>query len=517
MAKRRPANNEGTNSEQDQRLAILNTLLTTPHRNLTGVYPIHAQMVSQDPLFYGHLAAWYYETGEIRDHKEMFVINLILSDFEGHREAGLAMLREMPPYQICRIVDFIHGKTVKKKVAERQQVGRRTQTTTKTVSDKVGLFKNIPRSMRTEVVRYLKEREESHEWFDSSAMIARKYMKRLYALLHVEPSDRAQAILFDKNPPDDSKLKFVKELRKAETPADQAKVIIENKIPYRIASTIVESMTPTVLLALIEVMSSQELINNLGSLKKRGATNNPELREVIQEKLQAAKKDKKVAAMKTLEAAKASGVDEEIVKDLKSVGDARLKAKGRITRTTAMLIDKSGSMQQAIEIGKQMGSMISAIMDADFHVYAFDTMPYAVRAKGTLLEEWEKALNGIRAGGSTSCGCAIEALRRNKQKVEQIIMITDEGENQSPPFLTSLQQYVQEMGIQPSLVMIRCGAYKHRILTDRAIRAGFEVQEYDFNGDYYSLPGIVAYLSQPSKLDLLMTIMETPLPVRKVA
>ena len=32
--------------------------------------------------------------GDVRDHKEMFAVTLILSDFPGHRDVGLAMLRE---------------------------------------------------------------------------------------------------------------------------------------------------------------------------------------------------------------------------------------------------------------------------------------------------------------------------------------------------------------------------------------------------------------------------------------
>jgi len=516
----RPAENQGTNQEQDQRLQILNTLLTTPHRNLSAVYPVHAQMIQGDPLFYGHLGAWYNQTGEIRDHKEMFVVNLSLSDFEGHRDAGLAMLREMPPYQVARVVNFIHGQHVKKSVAQQQRVGRRTRTTYRTVEEKVGLFRNIPRSMKTEIYRYLREREENEVWFDTSVLRARRHMKRLYSLCHIEPSERAQAILFDKNPPDDSRLKAVKDLRKAETSADQARVIIENKIPYTIASTVVENMTPTVILALIEVMSDQELINNLGSLKRRGAMNNAELRKVILDRVEGAKKGKNVQAMKTLEAVKASGVDDEIAETLKEVGDAQLKDKGRIKMPTALLIDKSGSMHEAIEIGKQMGSMISAIMDANFYAYAFDTMPYRIEAKGTSLADWEKALKGIRAGGATSCGAGIASLLRNKQYVEQIVMVTDEGENNSPPFLGTLQQYTQDMNVQPSIMMIRCGGMggrRHRILTEKAIRAGFEVREHDFDGDYYSLPNLIPFLCQSSKLDLLMEIMETALPVRKAA
>ena len=40
------------NSEQDLRLEILNTLLTTPHRKLDQVWPVHRDMVAQDPRFF---------------------------------------------------------------------------------------------------------------------------------------------------------------------------------------------------------------------------------------------------------------------------------------------------------------------------------------------------------------------------------------------------------------------------------------------------------------------------------
>jgi hypothetical protein len=96
-------------SEQDLRLKLFNTLLTTPHRDLDSVYLVHQEIISQDPRFYVRLAAWYADEGEVRDHKEMFVANLVLSDFPGHRDVGLALLREMPPYQVARVLDFIKG------------------------------------------------------------------------------------------------------------------------------------------------------------------------------------------------------------------------------------------------------------------------------------------------------------------------------------------------------------------------------------------------------------------------
>jgi len=498
-------------NEQDLRLGILNTLLTTPHRKLDQVYPVHQKMIGDDPLFYGRLAAWYNDTGSVRDHKEMFAINLCLSDFEGHRDAGLALLREMPPYQVLRVVDFIHGHKKTKKVKEKRS------KVVQNVTESYGLGKNVPRSMQTEVSRYLHEREADPAWFDSSVMVARKAMKRLYALNHIEPSERAQKILFDEEPPEDSKIFAIKELTKASTPADQAKAIMEHKIPYRIASTVVDAMTPTVMFALVEVMSSQDLINNIGSLKKRGAFDNPDLKKLIEQKLEKAKTDKRVSALKASEAIKASGVSEDVKKQLEQVADTQIKSKGRIKRPTALLIDKSGSMTQAIQIGKQIAATISAVMDAPLYVYAFDTMAYPIRSENADLAAWEKAFTGIRASGGTSCGVGIAYLGHNKQFVEQIIMITDEGENSSPPFLTTLQSYMKDMKTEVSVTFVKTEGTRSTMLEDRCRNAGIPYEAYQFTGDYYSLPNLIPFLTKPSRLELLMEIMNWEMPKRKAS
>lgn len=478
--------------EQDTRLGILNSLLRTPHRDMQSIFRAHADAMAQDPLFYSHLGAWYFVNGEVRDHKEMFAGNLSTSDFDGHRDVGLALLRELPPYQVARVVNLVHG-----------------------AKDKFSFKRNIPRSMQTEVTRYLRERENDQDWFDSSALVARKAMKRLYALLHVAPSDYAQQVLFDGDPPEDSKLFAVKQLRQTNVPSEQAKVIIDNKVPYRVASTVIDNITPTVLFALIEVMSDQELISNMGSLRKRGAFLNADLKQVIKERLDKAKTGENVTAFKALEAVKVAGVDADTAKQLEKVADSQVKKRGRIERPTAILIDKSGSMSQSIELGKRIASMVSAISDSDLFVYAFDSMPYEIKCDGQELADWEKAMKGVFATGRTSCGAGIAALTRKKQYVEQIIMISDQGENTSPPFLTTLQNYCEQLSTNPSVCFINCGR-KHKVLEEKATRNGFEVDSYDFDGDYYSLPNLIPFLTKSSRLDLLMEIMDFELPQRKL-
>ncbi|MDM8539927.1 hypothetical protein QUF90_02450 [Desulfococcaceae bacterium HSG9] len=495
-----------TDNEQDLRLKLFNSLLTTPHRDLAGIYPIHQEIIKQDPRFYVHLAAWYSDEGEIRDHKEMFIVNLVLSGFPGHRDTGLALLRELPPYQVGRVFDFIKGRVTKRNIKQGE--------TSETVSVKQGLFRNIPRSMKTEIKRYLREREAKPEWFDAAVLQARRPIKRMYASLRLAPSERAQSILFDEQPPSDSRIFALKLIAQAKTPAEQARMIVDNQIPYRVAASVITRMTPTVLVALIERMSSQELINNISSLKRRGAFEHPDVKMLLQDKLEKAKSDKNVSAYKAKVAADAADASGELADQLEAVTETQVKKTGRIKRPTALLIDKSGSMDMAIEVGRQLGAMISAICETDLFTYAFDTIAYPIEPGGASLADWEKALLGINAGGATSCGVALEWMALKGERAEQIVIITDEGENSTPRFIDAYQSYAETLNVKPDVIIIKIGTAID-ILEKDCGRIGVVTTAFEFKGDYYSLPNVIPLLTRPSMLELMMEVLNYPLPKRK--
>lgn len=472
-------------AEQDLRLEMLNSLLTTPHRKLEQLAETHQLMVEVDPIFYGHLAVWYQRHGDVRDHKEVFVSHLLTSAVTDHREAGFVLLQGLPPYQVARVIDFM-----------KQTLGK------------------VPRSTRTAVRRYLAKREQNPNQFDRAALRGRKAIKHLYATLHIKPGDRADAILFKNDPPDDSLAKVLKQITQAPNPDEQARLIVEFKIPYAIAIGSIQTLTPTVLAALIHNMSPQEVINNLKSLKARGAMDHDQIKQLINGKLEQAQKGNRISAFKAQVAAEAAGLDAETTAKLEKVTDEQVKRRGTIGKSTALLVDKSGSMQSAIEVGKRLAAMISGISQADLFVYAFDTMPYPVKAKGADLSDWERAFKLINAGGGTSLGCALEVMRQRKQKVDQIILVTDEGENTAPYFAETYKRYSREFGILPNVVIVRVG-YSYNWVEEQLKQQQAPVETFTFQGDYYSLPNLVPLLTRSSRLDLLLEIIDTPLPARE--
>ncbi|HEY9601339.1 MAG TPA: hypothetical protein V6C85_06990 [Allocoleopsis sp.] len=472
-------------AERDLRLEMLNSLLTTPHRELGKVAELHKTMVELDPLFYGHLAVWYQRYGDVRDHKEVFVGNLLTSSLNEHRGAGFVMLQEFPPYQVARIVDFMK---------QHQQ--------------------KLPRSARTAVRRYLQAREKNAEFFDRAAVRGRKAMKHLYASLHIKPNARANAVLFKDAPPEGSLAFALKQLAKAETPEAQATLIAEYKIPYTIAIGAVKQLTSELLVALVNAMSPQEVINNLNSLKKRGAMDNAEVKVLIEAKLTEATKSDRVSAYKAMKAAEVAQVNEAMVAQLEKVVDEQVKQKGKITKSTALFVDKSPSMTEALEVGKRIAALISGITEAELIVYAFDTYSYPVVAEGRELSDWEKAFKPLRIDGGTSIGVALETMRLHQEAVEQIIIVTDEGENTRPFFSTVYPLYCEELKVAPNVVIVKVGHHSNYL--ERQLQQNqVAFETFTFAGDYYSLPNLVPLLSRPSRLELLMEILETPLPVRE--
>lgn len=495
------------NKEQDTRVQILNSLLDSTHRDVARVVNTHKDMLEKDPLFYGHLGCWAMENTDIRDHKEVFVASLLLSEYSEHREAGYVLLQKFPPHQVVRIKN--HVKNVFKK--------------------------NPPRIMKSAVKTYLKGFELDEARFDGAASSRqKKALVGLYSSFRIKPGanqeedttvvldgdeckvTRAQAILFEDQPPVGSRPYYTKMLSKVEDPVEQAKMIVEHRIPYTTAVGAISNMTPTVLAALINNMSDQEILVNLGSLKRRGALNNKDIKALVDKKLKKVKKSKKVDVLKAVKTAEKSGVDADMAKQLVNISDHQLKQKGRISRSTALIVDKSSSMRVAIEISKGIGAMISTIVEGDFYCITADTASYEIKCKSSSLDDWQKAMRMVKANNATSCGVGIRHLINNNYFVEQIIMVTDQGENRHPLFLDELQRYKTKFGVMPRVIFVNCGRWSCHKLEDQCNSAGIECEAINIpdGADYYSIPNLIPLLTVPGRLELVEQIMQVPLPTR---
>lgn len=513
--------NNMSSQEQDTRLRLLNSFMSCPHRETDKIMQLHADLQRTDPLFYAHLASWYRKNGELRDHNEVFSALLTCDEYTPNREVGLALFRDQAIFMKHRILGFIKGKKVKirKKTGRKIRHGKKSHDEVKIEEKTVGLLKNPPTSLKSEVKAYLRFLESNNERFDAACVRNAKDIKALYASLKIKPSLRANKILFEKKYPKDSKLSVFEKITNAKTPEEAAKLIVQHKLPFTTAVGLVDKITPSVLVALINAMSPQEVINNIASLQEKGALDNPDTKKLIEAKLEKAKTSKSVSTLKSKTAKKTGRVsDESVLQKLDEVADAQVKKSAQITIPTAVFIDRSGSMHRAIEIGKNVAALVSGATTANLFVVAFDSaaMPVIPAKKKPTYTDWEMAFRPVRPGGSTSMGCALDYLLRKKQYVEQIVLITDEGENARPFFKDVYKKYSEDMNVKPHVVIINVDSGGYQGFRSSLSSIDCEYDVYTPNGgDYYGLPGLIPLLSRKSKLDLVYEIMDYPLPKRR--
>ena len=82
--------------------------------------------------------------------------------------------------------------------------------------------------------------------------------------------------------------------------------------------------------------------------------------------------------------------------------------------------------------------------------------------------------------------------------------------------MDSLRKYRAELKADPAVCFVRTPGASTQ-LEEACRKAGLVVDAFQFTGDYYALPNLVPLLARPSKLELLLEILDYPLPARKPA
>ena len=467
--------------ESSARLELLNSFMERSHGKLESLKAKHEAAMTKDPLFYGHLARWYQQHGCIRDHHELFPAHLLSSPHTEMRVHGFVLAQTLRPYQMARLARY-----------SKEQLRYPT------------------RALRQTVAFYLRRREQLPEWMDECIIRDRRSMKYLYATFHLKPDARTQSLLFDEANLYKSRVSIARQLAGLRhNPRYQADLIQNGRIHFTTAIGSIQHYTPEVLSALVYVMTPQQMINHLVFLEKRGALQCPEIRQTVLRKIKEGVNEGRVNDMKSFVALRKLQADQELSRSLFAMTEKRLQARGRISVPTALFIDKSGSMDICIDIGKQLAAMISTVCEADLFVEAFDGQSFSIIPKQRSLEGWEEAFRFVRADGCTSIGCSLHKL--SSTRLQQIVVVSDGEENTPPLFSNELQEYRRLHGRTPDLFLVKV-SNKEETNFEKSLRLdGFPVTVIPFNGDYYNLPNLVPRLCQGVEADLVREVLAHPL------
>ena len=496
-------------SQSFDRQTLLNSLVKSNHGKLEEYTKIGFLAAKKDPEFLAHLISWNLIKGEIRDTKRVLPI-VALRDLDSSdldlAENAVANLMLLSPRELVKAYEYNKSLSAQGKVISG------------------GWRRLFEKGLKL----YIENQEANSGRWTATAVQHRNTLKTLYAISHTKPSELAQAVLFDKAYPSGSVFEKIAQLKDM-TSLEAAGTILNFKIPFQIAIGALGKKTeeyeknPEFVLALMEKMSGQQLLNNTKMLESFGVFKSNVLKSEYNKALERAKSDKKVSTLKAgkvIEVLKQSDPENAIVKELtaklESFQETKISQNCSIDGDWVVLGDKSGSMDQAIELAAQISSLITKSVKGKVHLIFFDTDPTYIDATGMTLEQIKDKTKRIRADGCTSCGCGLSYLQSKKLNVNGIAIVSDGGDNRAPKFEDAYASYSKFLDYNPPVYYFlvgNVGRNRKDPMTIACEHKGIELTTFDLRNqkvDYYSLPNMIKQL-KTVKYSLLDEIMDTPL------
>jgi hypothetical protein len=468
---------------------ILSELSRSPHGKLDEYVAVGLLAAKQEPEFLAHLISWDHEKGQVRDAKVALPIVSIKEQSypDEFVENSLANLADLGPREILKAYRFALDLRAKNNSQPHRM-----------------------RLLRKMIETYLHEEElEAPTKWDRLAIQHRHTLHELYALTHTKPSPHAQDIIFKGEHPKGSIFDAVAQLGNMSS-SEAAGTIMEWRIPFLIALGALgkKAKEPDLVLALINRMTPTELITNTKMLEKLGVSTNPALKGAYQEGLKKAQSSTK-NVLKTTRAAE-NIQNEELKANLQGVQDKQL-ASMAVEGNWLVLGDRSGSMQMAIEVAREVATTLSKMVKGKVWMVFFNTAPQTIDVTGAPLDVIKKATQYIRAEGRTSIGCGLMRMLEAKEEIDGIAIVSDGGDNTVPFFHDAYKKYSDWAGKEVPV-------YHYHVNGDPNHLKGFcqsshiDLQEFDLTGgvDFYSLPNLVRTM-RTNRYSLVDEVMSSKL------
>ena len=465
---------------------IVNQILRIGHGDLSTFTEVGLKAVTHEPELFAHLIAYNQKRGEVRDSK----VALPVIALRGERDMEFY---ENAAAHLCLLSarDLVRAVRYHKSLSVTTNGGAQW--------------------LKTAVELYLRKREKQRGWWDRTALQHRGSLKTLYAMNHIKPSGRADSILFKRQYPKGSVFAKLPQLKNMK-PDEAAGTILNYKIPFLIAVGALGGIKDKtdIILALIEGMSKAELINNTAALKRWGVMENSTLKAAYDEGLTSEKKKGKVSTLKAGRAAEAV-TDKKLKKKLERVQEEQIEKKGGIEGDWLVLADRSGSMEQSIEVAQHVSSILARQVKGQVHLIFFNTNPTYFDVTGMTFEKIKEATRRMYASGGTSIGCGLDMAFSKGYVVNGIAICSDGGENTAPRFATVYGKYCEKAGVEPTIYLFHVPGDRDD-LSRSVSAAGFQMEKFSLGSrpDYYVLPQL-AETMHTSRYTLVDKIMETKL------
>ena len=197
--------------------------------------------------------------------------------------------------------------------------------------------------------------------------------------------------------------------------AEICETIVAQRLRYKDAVGRLPSeigLTPAIMVALLPTLSDRDLRQLTPTLEELGLLVVPEIRAKWEKAIASSTDQRGMNIAKNVRSAELKDKLAESADNAarKAVAAASADAEIRVM----FLVDKSGSMQNAIDSSKEALAKILAGFSLDkLHVAAFDTMGQVLKPKASSRKAIEHMLAPLKGEGGTIHGAAVQALHRD--------------------------------------------------------------------------------------------------------
>lgn len=253
-----------------------------------------------------------------------------------------------------------------------------------------------------------------------------------------------------------NQIEWFERLKKAHGDHEKVVAILNGRLPHEVSSTFAGT-SKSVWSAIIPQMPIFALLRNLATLERHDVLN--DARQHIERKFSAENvQHSKILPFRFLEAEKK--VQTPWVKDmLRGALEHSFGNLPEMPGTTAVFLDISGSMlgdpiQRAAIFGV---ALMKKVDDGMFMVFDTKADEVFVSKHDSILTQAAK----IKTRGGTDTGAPIRTLLAEGKKVDQIILITDEQQNEGRQFLSVLEEYKRKVNRDVKTFIVNVQPYGH--------------------------------------------------------
>lgn len=289
--------------------------------------------------------------------------------------------------------------------------------------------------------------------------------------------------------------------------AEICEAIVTQKLRYKDAVGRLPAdigLTPAIMVALLPTLSDRDLRQLTPTLEELGLLSVPEIRGRWEAAIREATDQRGLNIAKNVR-------DKALKEKLEESADhaarkAVAAASAEVDLRVMFLVDKSGSMQGAIERSKEaLAKILGGFPLEKLHVAAFDTMGQVLKPKAATRLAVQHMLAPIKADGGTIHGAAVQALHRDGVRVPIeakliLIVVGDEAGESGEQLAQTFRSLGYRVDAVALLLSVTAAANRGSTVRDcaKAMRVPYsEVTTEQFDDPYHVTRVLRALLEAP--------------------